>query len=361
MSGFSPAEIPILGDKSLPWFDPDWPWNLGRVASFLPCYSTNLNTNPELLRWLMKENPRPIVKIDFSKVSAVAMWAGSKAIIWDDCEPQQILVRFENQWLVLLRHFSEIEVLDYFGGDVEARNQSVRGGLPYPSYVHLGPVGDRSERVISSTDCDECKLIVFNPVAEPFDPGGVSRGVKNLIEQSERVSVKCFAGDNSAKNVVHELAERGFVQSKYWPKITSQFPELNELQDYLIFLDYLYPNGSHPLHGKTFEVAKQSSGADNRADENGAIDAVARSMIWGGEQFNDIPARGIKVLDLLLKAYRDGNRVVSLNEIMSLGVSVDGGMVGQVFKYKSGRHPVSKVIDDLGGGRYRLKHPRKDS
>jgi hypothetical protein len=99
----------------------------------------------------------------------------------------------------------------------------------------------------------------------------------------------------------------------------------------------------------------------HQADEDGVIDSVARSMVWGDDKFNDIPARGIKVLSLLLDAYRDGNRVVTLGEIEALEVSVDGGMIGQVFKHKSGRHKVSKVIDDLGRGRYRLKHPRKDS
>ncbi len=101
--------------------------------------------------------------------------------------------------------------------------------------------------------------------------------------------------------------------------------------------------------------------ADNQADEDGVIDAIARSMVWGDDKFDDIPARGIKVLDLLLKAYRDGNRVVTLGEIQSLEVSVDGGMVNQVFKVKRKRHPVSKIIEDLRGGRYRLKPPRKNT
>ncbi|MFN6305210.1 MAG: hypothetical protein ACK42H_23715, partial [Planctomycetota bacterium] len=106
----------------------------------------------------MKQYPRPIIEIDFSKVSAVAMWAGSKAIIWDDCKPQKILVQFENQWLVLVRHISEMEVQEYFNGNLENSDCFVREGLPYPNYVHLGLVGDRSERVIASTNYDdECK------------------------------------------------------------------------------------------------------------------------------------------------------------------------------------------------------------
>jgi hypothetical protein len=98
----------------------------------------------------------------------------------------------------------------------------------------------------------------------------------------------------------------------------------------------------------------------HQADEDGVIDPVARKMIWGDDQFDDIPARGIKVLSLLLDAYRDGNRVVTLDEIVSLGVSVDSGMAGQVFKYKGKKHKVTQIIDDLGGGRYRLKPPRKN-
>lgn len=281
MSGFSPAEIPILGDKSLPWFDPDWPWNLGRVASFFPCYSFNSNTDPRVLELLFKQRPRPIIEIDFSKVSAVAMWAGSKAIIWDDCEPQQILVRFENQWLVLLRHISELEVREYFNGDIENSDCVVREGLPYPNYVHLGSVGDRSERVDVSTDYDECKVIVFNPVAEPFNLDGVSDQVKSLIEQSDRVSVECFAGDYAVRNAVNELAHRGFVQSKYWPTITSQFPEFDEFNDYLIRHNILYPDGSHPLHGKTSEVSMHPSSADDgdRIESDGPLTPNDRCIV----------------------------------------------------------------------------------
>jgi hypothetical protein len=101
--------------------------------------------------------------------------------------------------------------------------------------------------------------------------------------------------------------------------------------------------------------------ADNRADEDGVIDAIARSMVWGDDKSNDIPARGIKVLDLLLKAYRDGDRVVTLGEIEALGYSVDGGMIDQIFRVKGKRHPVSKIIENLRGGRYRLKPPRKNT
>jgi len=67
------------------------------------------------------------------------------------------------------------------------------------------------------------------------------------------------------------------------------------------------------------------------------------------------------VLKLLMEAYRDGNRVVTLDEIANLEVSVDGGMKSQVFKHKQKSHPVSQLIDDLGRGQYRLRHPRKDS
>lgn len=109
------------------------------------------------------------------------------------------------------------------------------------------------------------------------------------------------------------------------------------------------------------QQADNPNHADNQADENGVIDAVARSMIWGNDKFNDIPPRGIKVLSLLLDAYRDGNRVVTLGEIEELEVSVDGGMIDQVFRVKGKRHPVSKIIDNLRGGRYRLKPPRKNT
>lgn len=309
MSGFSPAEIPILGDKSLPWFDPDWPWNLGRVASFFPCYSINLNTNPGLIRYLEKEFQRPIIEVDFSKVSAVAMWAGSKAIIWDDCEPQQILVRYENQWLVLLRHISELEVREYFNGDIENSDCVVREGLPYPNYVHLGFDEDRSERGKSPKDY-------------------------------------------AVRNAVNELAYRGFVQSRYWPTITSQFPEFDELREYLISLGYLYPDGSHPLHGETSEVSKQPSIVRN----GDGIDSIKRSMTWGGNVYTNIPARAIKVLTLLLDRYKKNDpdqSIVELAEIVELGVSVDGGMKSQVFK----GHRVGEIVEMVSKGRYRLKTP----
>jgi hypothetical protein len=109
------------------------------------------------------------------------------------------------------------------------------------------------------------------------------------------------------------------------------------------------------------EIVEREMAADNQADEDGVIDSVARSMVWGNDKFNDIPPRGIKVLDLLLKAHGDGDRVVTLGEIEALGYSVDGGMIDQVFRVKGKRHPVSKIIDNLRGGRYRLKPPRKNT
>ena len=109
------------------------------------------------------------------------------------------------------------------------------------------------------------------------------------------------------------------------------------------------------------EIVEREMAADNQADEDGVIDSVARSMVWGNDKFNDIPPRGIKVLSLLLDAYRDGNRVVTLGEIEVLEVSVDGGMIDQVFRVKGKRHTVSKIIDNLRGGRYRLKPPGKNT
>jgi hypothetical protein len=109
------------------------------------------------------------------------------------------------------------------------------------------------------------------------------------------------------------------------------------------------------------EVIEREMAADDRAHEDGVIDASARTMKWGDEEFTDIPARAIVVLKLLMEAYRDENRIVTLEEIQRLGFSVDGGMKSQVFKHKKKSHPVSQLIDDLGRGQYRLRHPRKDS
>lgn len=271
MSGFSPAEIPILGDKSLPWFDPDWPWNLGRVASFLPCYSPVLSVRPDY-SVMMELFDRPIIEIDFSKVSAVAMRTGCSGLLWEHCEPQQVLVKLENQWLVLIRHISEIEVQKFFCGKPDASNEiawALRNELPCQTGVQLGTQGDRSERVFASTNYDgECNLLVFNPRSEPYKKEWFSVGVSKMIADSKGFSVHCFKGDYAIGRAVDILASWGFVQSKYWPTITRQFPELNELQDYLIYLDCLYPDGSHPLHGIISNALKQSGGADD-VDEFG--------------------------------------------------------------------------------------------
>lgn len=261
MSGFSPDEISILGEKSPPWFDPDWPWNLGRVARFCPYIENPLLTTPNKF-------PYPIIEIDFSKGEAVAMWGGCKMEHWEPGhpKPQQILVRYERQWLVLVRicfEISEKKAVYYSGGDWDKTNKAKKFDKVLYQYAILGAEGDRSERVFASTDGQECKVIVFNPAVEPFDIETLSDEVRNLVQQSDRFSVKCFAGECAVKNAVDHLAYWGFVQSKYWPAITSRFPELNELQDYLISLDYLYPDGSHPLHGKTSNVLKQSSGSDD--------------------------------------------------------------------------------------------------
>lgn len=355
MSGFSPAEIPILGDKSLPWFDPDWPWNLGRVASFLPCYSPVLSVRPDY-SVMMGLFDRPIIEIDFSKISAVAMRTGCRGLLWEHCEPQQVLVKFEDQWIVLVRHISEIEVQNFFCGKPDASNEiawALRNDLPCQTCVQLGTQGDRSERVIASTNYDdECKLVVFNPRSEPYKKEWFSDGARQMNAELDKFSVHCFKGDYAARNAVDILASWGFVQSKHWPTITHQFPELNELQDYLIFLDYLYPDGSHPLHGEISEASKQPSIVRN----GDGIDSKKRTMTWGGEVYTNIPARAIRVLKLLLDRYEKNDpdqSIVELAEIVELEVSVDGGMKSQVFK----QHRVGEIVEMASKGRYRLKTP----
>lgn len=284
MSGFSPAEIPILGDKSLPWFDPDWPWNLGRVASFLPCYSPVLSVRPDY-SVMMELFDRPIIEIDFPKVSAVAMRTGCSGLLWEHCEPQQILVKVENQWLVLIRHISEIEVQNFFCGKPDASNEiawALRNELPCQTYVQLGTQGDRTERVFASTNYDgECNLLVFNPRSEPYKKEWFSDGVRNMIADSKKFSVHCFKGDYAIGRAVDILASWGFVQSKYWPTITSQFPELNELNEYLIHQYQLYPDGSHPLHSKTSEVSMHPSSADDgdRIESDGPLTPNDRCIV----------------------------------------------------------------------------------
>jgi len=267
MSGFSPAEIPILGDQSLPWFDPDWPWNLGRVAPFAPSYSSVLSVRPDY-SVMMGLFDRPVIEIDFSKVSAVAMRTGCGGLLWEHCEPQQVLIRFENQWLVLVRHISEIEVHKFFDGKADALNEiswALRNELPCQTYVQLGAEGDRSERVSGYTNYEDCHVVVFNPRSEPYRKEWFSDGVRKMITESDRFSVHCFKGDYAIRNAVDFLASWGFVQSKQWPTITSRFPEFNEFNAYLIHQYQLYPDGSHPLHGVPTQAPQR---ADNQADMN---------------------------------------------------------------------------------------------
>jgi hypothetical protein len=301
MNGFRPSEIPTIGEPSLPWFDPDWPWNLGRVAPFAPSYSSVLSVRPDY-SVMMGLFDRPVIEIDFAKVSVVAMRTGCGGLLWEHCEPQQVLIRFENQWLVLVRHISEIEVHKFFDGKADASNEiswALRNELPSQTYVQLGAEGDRSERVIASTNYDgECKLVVFNPRSEPYRKEWFCDGVRKMIAKSDRFSVLCFKGDYAIRNAVDFLASWGFVQSKHWPTITRRFPELNEFNAYLIHQYQLYPDGSHPLHGVPTQAPQR---ADNQADDGNQTktalsEAALKAVIDGGlasvmSQANRIPAK----------------------------------------------------------------------
>jgi hypothetical protein len=177
--------------------------------------------------------------------------------------------RAENQWFVLVRHISEIEVRKFFDGKADASDEiawALRNELPCQTYVQLGIEGDRSERVIASNGYEECNLIVFNPRSEPYKKQWFSDSVRKMIAESDRFSVHCFKGDHAVRNAVDILASWGFVQSKHWPTITSRFPELNEFNAYLIHQYQLYPDGSHPLHEVSIKAPQQ---AENRADEDG--------------------------------------------------------------------------------------------
>ena len=278
MSGFRPSEIPTIGETSLPWFDPDWPWNLGCVARFVPTFFK--------FSRMMGLTDRPIIEIDFSKVSAVAMRTGCIGLLWEDCEPQQVLINLENQWFVLVRHISEIEVRKFFDGKADASDEiawALRNELPCQTYVQLGIEGDRSERVIASNGYEECDLIVFNPRSEPYKKQWFSDSVRKMIAESDRFSVHCFKGDHAVRNAVDILASWGFVQSKHWPTITSRFPELNEFNAYLIHQYQLYPDGSHPLHEVSTKAPQQadSDGVDDPSDVilNKALFKVDREIL----------------------------------------------------------------------------------
>lgn len=331
MNGFRPSEIPILGDVNLPWYDPDWPWNLGRVARFDPPYSPIRSIGPE----------RPILEIDFSKSSAVAMWAGRRDLMWEHCEPQQVLVKFENRWLVLSRHISEMEVVDFFKGDVDESNYASRSGLPYATYFDLGTEGYQSEFVYASSNGERCKLTVFNPRAEPFKTEWVSDKVKSMIAECDRCDIDCFTGDMAIVKVVQFLAAWGFVQSKHWPAITCRFPALDEFREYLIYLNELYPDGSHPLHGADDADAGGSACGDG-------LHACDRMLVWGGVSFPLTPNQSL-VFRLLIDAYQGGGDVFNNDIEDALG----GGELRDSFRRN---HNGAKVYDSsweliIGGKR----------
>jgi hypothetical protein len=107
---------------------------------------------------------------------------------------------------------------------------------------------------------------------------------------------------------------------------------------------------------KSLAGAPTNQGSGDKQAEQDGIDEIRRIMIWGGELYQNIPPRAIKVLKLLLDRYKKNDpdqSIVELKEIIELDYSVDGGMVSQVFK----NHPVKKIVELVGKGRYRLKNP----
>ena len=262
MKGFTPSDIPTLGDTSLPWYDKNWPWNLGRVATFAPSYSfyQTAPMNEDLLLALSGGEPIELLDIDFSKVSPIAMWAGRGERLWEHCEPQQLLVRFDGRWLVLCRHITEYEVSRFFFGDSDATNDAVRDGVPYQKYVDLGREGHREEYVYGEINADsEATILVFNPNVEPSEITlkSLQKRRGGWLNKVDHATIHCFKGDFVLKRVVEFLATFGVVQSKHWPIILEMVPALREFQDYLIYANELWPDGTHPLN-QTMQLALAS-------------------------------------------------------------------------------------------------------
>ncbi len=275
MAGFLPSEIPIRGDQSLPWFDPNWPWYLERLSRFA-------------LNSIFTYDP---IDIDFSKVSAVAMWAGRREIHWEHCEPQQILVKHENTWLILMRHITEMELLRYFDNDIEQVNSIGQYGWPSQRYVSVGMQGEKSEFVRASNRQNdkgeyECEVVVFNSRDETTQAERVSQGIKTMIDGAENTVWRFFNGDYSVAIAAEILANWGFVQSEHWPTIVSRFPEFAEASEYLIYLNVLYPDGSHPLHNRpSIKFPQTASNVTNTdgEDDEGIPRLALQAVIDGGD------------------------------------------------------------------------------
>lgn len=262
MAGFLPSEIPIRGDQSLPWFDPSWPWCLERLSRFA-------------LNSIFTKDP---IDIDFSKVSAVAMWTGRREIQWEHCEPQQILVKHENTWLILMRHITEMELLRIFDNDIEQVNRIGQDGWPSQRYAVVGMQGDNSELVRASNRQDDkgeidCEVVVFNSRDETTQAERVSHGIKTMIDGAENTVWRFFNGDYSVAIAAEILASWGFVQSEHWPTIVSRFPEFAEASEYLIYLNVLYPDGSHPLHNRpSINLLQTASNVTNTDGDGSELD-----------------------------------------------------------------------------------------
>lgn len=344
MAGFLPSEIPIRGDQSLPWFDPSWPWCLERLSRFA-------------LNSIFTKDP---IDIDFSIVSAVAMWTGRREIQWEHCEPQQILVKHENTWLILMRHITEMELLRIFDNDIEQVNRIGQDGWPSQRYAVVGMQGGNSELVRASNRQNdkgeiECEVVVFNSQDEATQAKRVSKRIKSMIKEAGKTVWRYFNCDYSVAKAAEILASWGFVQSEHWPTIVSRFPEFAEASEYLIYLNLLYPDGSHPLHNRPVEVAHQAieSGSYKSKCE---FDLSKGSVTWGEKRYMNIPKRAMRVLDLLYRRFDENapeKSIVELHEIQALDVSVDGGMKSQVFK----RHAVKEIVEQVKRGQYRLKKP----
>ena len=343
MAGFLPSEIPIRGDQSLPWFDPNWPWYLERLSRFA-------------LNSIFTYDP---IDIDFSKVSAVAMWAGRREIHWEHCEPQQILVKHENTWLILMRHITEMELLRYFDNDIEQVNSIGQYRWPTQRYVSVGMQGEKSEFVRASNRQNdkgeyECEVVVFNSRDETTQAERVSQGIKTMIDGAENTVWRFFNGDYSVAIAAEILANWGFVQSEHWPTIVSRFPEFAEASDYLIYLNILYPDGSHPLHNRpSIKFPQTASNVTNtdgeEIDFNGTLTDNDRRILVYMMRENINHIRPVPSLDILCGALSRGDEKRAFNNLRDKGlVDAKIGAGGGRFLTSRGTAVAKYLINSLG-------------
>lgn len=87
-----------------------------------------------------------------------------------------------------------------------------------------------------------------------------------------------------------------------------------------------------------------------------------RCLIWGGKKYERLTPKMISILDVMIEQFKKGFSNVSLDLIrQKKKINFDGSFIQEAFKQnRRGEpklHPVSKVIEKVADGEYRLIDP----